>query len=44
MERAEGKVKDKLDISNEDGTLNPYMTMPKEELLAIAKKVLENNG
>ena len=44
MERAEGKVKDKLDISNEDGTLNPYMTMPKEALLAIGKKVLENKG
>jgi hypothetical protein len=44
MERAEGKVQEKIDLSNQDGTLNPYMTMPKEELLALAKKVLDNNN
>ena len=43
-QRIAGKVTDKVDLSNSDGTLNPYMTMPKDELLAIAKKILENNG
>lgn len=43
VERAEGKVTERVDLSNQDGTLNPYMTMPKEELLALARKVLEQN-
>ena len=39
-ERVAGKVVDKKDITSKGESINPYMDMPKEELLALMRKKL----
>jgi len=44
MDRTDGKVKDRLDLTSNDKELNPYMSMDKAELIALAKKIAEAGG
>lgn len=44
MDRTDGKVKDRIDLTSNDKELNPYMSMDKAELIALAKKIAEAGG
>jgi hypothetical protein len=44
MDRTDGKVKERLDLTSNDKELNPYMSMDKAELIALAKKIAEAGG
>jgi hypothetical protein len=41
MDRTDGKVKEKIDLTSGDEPINPYMTMDKAALIALAKKIAD---